>query len=61
MDPQNEENLFSILGHVIYFMGVPATWCSKLRSRIALSSAEAEHASLSLCLRDVVLIMSLIN
>ena len=41
-------------------MGMPIVWCSKLQSRIALLSAEAEYAALSTCLRDVIPIMGLI-
>ena len=45
---------------MIFLMGMPIVWCSKLQSRIALSSTEAEHAALSTHLRDVMPTMNLI-
>ena len=61
MDPENYESVFSRTGYVIYFYRIPVTWHSKLQSRIALSSTEAEYHALSTCLRDVIPIMNLIN
>ena len=30
LDPERLENLFSRTGYVIYFIGMPIVWCSKL-------------------------------
>ena len=53
-------SLFSRIGYIIFFMGIPIVWYSKLQLRIILSLIEAEYVALSTCLRDVILIMSLI-
>ena len=37
----------------MYLNSSPAIWSSKLQSTIALSSAEAEYVSLSMCARDI--------
>ena len=60
LNPDDASSLCSRTGYIIYYMGMPITWCSKLQSRIALSSTEAEYAALSTCLRDVIPIMHLI-
>ena len=60
VNPDDASSLYSRTGYIIYYMGMSITWCSKLQSRIALSSTDAEHAALSTCLRDVIPIMHLI-
>ena len=42
------------------FMGMQIVWCSKLKSRIALSSTEVEHVALSTCLKYVMHVISLV-
>ena len=61
LDLSNIENIFSRTGYIIYYQLVPITWCSKLQTRIALSSTEAEYTALSKCLRDVIPAMNLID
>ena len=59
--PEKNENRFPGKGYVMYLAGMPIAWCSKLQSRIDLSSAESEHASLSTCLRDAIPIMNFVK
>jgi transposase InsO family protein len=40
-------------GYVIMYCGCPIHWVSKLQSEIALSTTEAEYQALSMCLRDL--------
>ena len=41
-------------GFIIKHLSCPIAWCSKLESKIALSTTEAEHISLSQSLRDLI-------
>lgn len=61
LNPDDASALFSRTGYAMHHMRMPIVWCSKIQSRIALSSTEAECAALSTCLRDVMPIMSLIS
>ena len=53
-DPDNAENVMSRTGFTIMYAGCPVTWCSKLQTEIALSTAEAEYIALSQALREVI-------
>ena len=61
LNPDDIQNLFSRTGFITFFFGIPLTWCSKLQTRIALSSTEAEYTALSTCLRDIILVMNLVK
>ena len=41
-DAKNVENVMSCTGYIIYYAGCPLIWSSKLQTKIALSTAEAE-------------------
>ena len=60
LNPEDASSLYSRTGYAIYYMGMPIAWCSKLESRVELSSTEVEYAALSTCLRDATPIMNLI-
>jgi hypothetical protein len=46
---------------IIFYPGCPVSWASKLQSRIALSTTEAEYIAMSQALRDVIPIMNLLQ
>jgi len=48
-------------GWVIYYAGCPIIWASKLQTQVALSTTEAEYIAVSMALRDVIPIMSLVH
>ncbi len=48
-------------GWVVFYAGCPITWASKLQSQTALSTTEAEHIAMSMALRDIIIIMDLIQ
>ncbi len=48
-------------GHVITFAGCPISWSSKMQSKVALSTMEAEYIARSTALRDVIPLMILTN
>jgi hypothetical protein len=45
-DPMNAESIHSRTGYVIQYAGCPVYWQSKLQTKIALSTAEAEYMAL---------------
>jgi hypothetical protein len=47
------ESAVSRAGYIIMYCGCPIHWVSKLQSEIALSTTEAEYIALSMCLRDL--------
>ncbi len=50
-------SVHSRTGYVIYFMGCPIVWVSKLQTEISLSTVEAEYIALSTAMRDVIPLM----
>jgi hypothetical protein len=48
-------------GWAVFFAGCPIIWASKLQTQTALSTTEAEYIAMSMSLRDVILIMELIQ
>jgi hypothetical protein len=46
---------------IIFYAGCPLSWASKLQFQIALSTTEAEYIAMSQALRDVILIMNLLQ
>jgi len=47
------ESVLSRTGYVITFCDCPLTWCSKLQSKIALSTTESEYIALSMATSDL--------
>ena len=58
---QLHESAVSCTGYVITFCGCPVHWVSKLQSEIALSTTEAEYIALSMCLRDLLPMRTLLT
>ena len=48
-------------GHVITYAGCPISWSSKMQTKVALSTTEAEYIVCSTALRDVIPLMNLTN
>ena len=46
-DATNAENVLSRTGFAICYAGCPIVWSSKLQTKIALSTAEAEYIAMS--------------
>jgi hypothetical protein len=53
-DAKNADNVYSRTGYVICYAGCPMFWQSKLRTEIALSTAEAEYIALLQALRETI-------
>ncbi len=60
-DLDNAKNVLSHTGYIITYAGCPIHWVSYLQTEIALSTAEAEYITLSQSLRDVLLLISLLE
>jgi hypothetical protein len=50
-------SVFSRTGYVIFYMGCPICWVSKMQSEISLSTVEAEYIALSTAMRDIIPLM----
>jgi hypothetical protein len=48
-------------GFVIVFSGVPVMWKSKLQTKTALSTMDAEIIALAACMREIIPIMDMIQ
>lgn len=55
------ESAVSRAGYVIVYCGCPVHWVSKLQSEIASSTTEAEYIALSMCLRDLLPMRTLLS
>ena len=58
MDPSTSK---SRSGWVVFYVGCPVCWASKLQSQVALSTTEAEYTAMSQALRDILPVMNLIQ
>jgi hypothetical protein len=58
---QLRDSAVSRTGYVILYCGCPIHWVSKLQSEIALSTTEAEYIALSMCLRDLLPMRTLLT
>ena len=47
----------SISGFILYVLGVPVSWQSKLQKRVSLSSSEAEYITLSEAVKEVMFVV----
>jgi hypothetical protein len=48
-------------GWIVFYAGCPVIWASKLQTQVALSTTKAEYIAMSQSLRDVLLIMFLVQ
>jgi hypothetical protein len=48
-------------GWIVFYVGCPISWASKLQSQVALSTTEAEYIAMSQSLRDVIPVMNLLQ
>jgi hypothetical protein len=55
------ENVLSRTGYVIMYANCPILWVSRLQTKIALSTADAEYIALSQALRDVISLITLLK
>jgi hypothetical protein len=60
-DSENADYVLSRTGFVICSANCPIVWCSKLQTKIALSTAEAEYIAISHALRETIPIQNLIK
>ncbi len=60
-DLENADNVFSRNGFVIWYANCPIVWCSKLQTKIGLSTAEAEYITMSHALHETIPIQNLIK
>ena len=60
-DSKHADNVLSRTGFVICYANCPIVWCSKLQTKIALSTAEAEYIAISHALRETIPIQNLIK
>jgi len=60
-DTDDAENVMSRTGYVIMYANCPIFWASKLQTKIALSTAEAEYIALSQALREAIPLMTLME
>ena len=60
-DADNSDNVLSWTGFVICYASCLLIWCSKLKTEIALSTAEAEYFAISHALWDTIPIQNLIK
>ncbi len=61
VDSENVDNLLSRTGFVICYDNCPIEGCSKLQTKIALSTAEAEYIAMSHALHETIPIQNLIK
>lgn len=61
LDAENAANMLSRTGYVIFFMGCPLVWKSKLQTEIALSTTEAEYIALSQAMREIIPLMGILK
>ena len=60
-DPHNASNLMSRMGCVIKYADCPIYWSSKLKTEIALSTAEAKYIVLTSALHKVIPLMTIMK
>jgi hypothetical protein len=57
----DKENLHSVTGFIIFLLGVPVLWKSKLQRTVALSSSEAEYYAISEATKELKFVMQLLH
>ena len=59
---QNDpESVLSCAGYVISYAGCLIHWCSKMETKIALSTTEAEYITLSMAMRDILQFLNIMT
>ena len=58
---QDPVSVKSRTGYVLFFMGCPLTWLSKLQTQVALSTMEAEYIALSTAMRELIPVREIIK
>ncbi len=58
---ENADNVLSQTCFVICYADCPITWCSKLQTEIALSTAEAKYIAMSHALHETIPIQNFIK
>jgi hypothetical protein len=48
-------------GWIIFYVGCPVSWASRLQSQVALSTTEAEYIAMSQALHDIIPAMNLLQ
>ena len=59
--PDNPRDCLSRTGYIIKYAGCPIIWTSRLQSKIALSTTEAEYMALSTAMREVIFVKNLLE
>jgi hypothetical protein len=57
----DKDNRRSVSGYVIFLLGVPILWKSKLQRSVSLSSSEAEYYALSEAAKDIKFILQILK
>ena len=60
-DCEEPSSVYSRTGYVIMFTGCPIVWVSKLQTKVALSTTEAEYIALSQAMRDLIPLLGLLD
>ena len=55
------ESVLSRTGYIITYCGCPIHWVSKLQSKITLSTTKAKYIVLSMCMRDLIPMRTLLS
>jgi hypothetical protein len=56
----DKENRHSVTGYIMYLVGVPILWKSKLQRTVALSSTEAEYYAMSEATKEIKFILQIL-
>ena len=57
----DKETRISVFGYIIYFCGIPIAWRSKAMKRVVLSRTEAEYMELSEVVKQLKIIVHLLQ
>ena len=57
----DKETRISVMGYILFFMGVPIIWKLKSQKSVTLSSLEAEYVALSEAAKDIKFIYQLLG
>jgi hypothetical protein len=61
VDSDNADNVLSRTGFIVCYANCPLIWCSKLQTKVALSTAKAEHIAMSHALWETIPIQNLVK
>ena len=57
----DKDNRLSVTGFIVYFMGAPISWRSRLQRQISLSSTESEYYAISDVVRELMYIRNILR